>query len=64
MATRRCLRTKLNRKHTPNESSFFPPNVFGVVVKDREWHDMKFEGETKIKASFWAVINEHDERER
>ena len=28
------------------------PTVFGVVVKDREWHDTHFEGVTKINARF------------
>lgn len=36
--------------------------VIVVVVKDREWHDMNFEGVTKINASFWGVITKCDER--
>jgi len=46
-----------------NDGLFYiTPTVFVVVVKDRERHDMNFEGVTKINASFWAVINKYDER--
>ena len=35
-----------------NGTLYLTVTVIVVVVKDREWHDMNFEGVTKINASF------------
>ena len=35
-----------------NGALYLTVTVIVVVVKDREWHDMNFEGVTKINASF------------